>query len=317
MLKTRSSDSWDTKPGKFDTMNFQWMFESSTEQGIPDLQPTDFIPECLAAWNMPRHRQHAAETGGAIHFYLDDYRFETAWSAPERLLPRVLAVGASLTPDFSVWRDIPRASQIWNTYRSRWCGAFWQWNGVEVIPTVGWGAPDTYDFCFDGIPENSVVSVSDVGMKNIELDKALFRQGMRELIDRKRPKAILAYGQLRYCDSLDLPDVREYPTYWDRRRKQISEWESAEEGSEQDGKALLRLDSAQSECLEDHQVQVAALGAARAPLAEAQVRLGQAQAASKVATEEFHPVAAVLQIPTSLTHSQLNQSLQDNQFEHG
>lgn len=220
-----------------------------------------------------------------MHFYLDDYRFETAWSAPERLLPRVLAVGAALTPDFSVWRDIPRASQIWNTYRSRWCGAYWQSNGVEVIPTVGWGAPDTYDFCFDGIPEGSVVSVTDMGMRNSDVDKALFRLGMRELIARKHPRLILAYGRLRYCDSLDLPDVREYQTYWDRRRKQISEWENEEALSEEAADLLLTspreplecLDKAQSVCQaglltqesEDTAVQVAG----KQPRAKAQAQL--------------------------------------------
>lgn len=231
MFKTRSSDNWNTQPGKFDTLNLRMRFPSSNTYGLPDLQPTDFVPSCLAAWNMPRHREYAALSGGALHFYLDDYRFENAWFSPERLLPRVLAVGAALTPDFSVWRDIPRATQIWNTYRSRWCGAYWQSHGVHVIPTVGWGAPDTFDFCFDGIPENSVVSISDVGMREVELDKYLFRLGVEEMIARTRPKLIVAYGRLRYCDSLDLPEVREYSTFWDRRRKQI-EWESEEEPSE-------------------------------------------------------------------------------------
>jgi hypothetical protein len=228
-LKTRTSDNWDCHPGKFDVLNLRMTFESSSDFGFPDLQPTEFVPSCLAAWNMPRHRAHAADSGGALHFFLDDYRFETAWSAPERLLPRVAEVGAALTPDFSVWRDIPQAAQVWNTYRSRWCGAFWQACGVEVIPTVGWGAPDTFDFCFDGIPSDSVVAISDVGMKNSELDKALFREGLRELIRRTSPRLLLSYGRLRYCDSLDLPEVREYPTYWDRRRKQISEWENEAE----------------------------------------------------------------------------------------
>lgn len=234
MFSTRTSDNWADKPGKFDVMNFSRVFESSTDYGIPDLQPTDFVPSCLAAWNMPRHRDHAAVSGGALHFFLDDYRFESAWSAPERLLPRVLTVGASLTPDFSLWRDVPRASQIWNTYRSRWCGAFWQENGVEVIPTACWGAPDTFDFCFDGIPAGSTVAVSSVGIRS-DLEQALFRTGLRELIRRTQPKLLLSYGELRFCDSLDLPDVREYPTYWDRRRKQLK-WEDADspERPEQD-----------------------------------------------------------------------------------
>jgi hypothetical protein len=240
MFETRTSENWVDKPGKFDVLNLRDRFPSTNLYGLPDLQPTDFVPTSLAAWNMPRHREYAASTGGALHFYLDDYRFETLWSSPERLLPRVLAVGAALTPDFSVWRDIPRATQIWNTYRSRWVGAFWQSHGVEVIPTVGWGAPDTYDFCFDGIPAGSTVSVSSVGVQNNELAKALFRQGLRELISRTRPGLLLCYGQLRFCDSLDLPDVREYPTYWDRRRKQISEWAEEEDQPALEAAAVVR-----------------------------------------------------------------------------
>lgn len=221
MFRTRSSEFWNSQPGKFDVLNLRKLFPSSTESGIPDLQPTSFVPTSLAAWNAPRQREHAGKTGGALHFFLDDYRFETAWSAPERLLPRVLAVGASLTPDFSLWRDMPRAAQVWNTYRSRWCGAFWQSEGVEVIPTACWSTPDTFDFCFTGIPAGSVVAISSIGIRSSRLDQELFRTGLEELVVRTQPKTLLAYGKLRFCDSLDLPDVREYPTFWDRRRKQI------------------------------------------------------------------------------------------------
>lgn len=292
MFSTRTSDRWESQPGKFDTMNFSWVFESSNEYGLPDIQPTDFVPTCLAAWNMPRHRDHAAETGGALHFFLDDYRFETAWSSPERLLPRATAVGAALTPDFSVWRDIPRAAQIWNTYRSRWVGAFWQMHGIEVITTAGWGSHDTYDFCFEGIPHGSIVAVSDVGMKNERADKQLFRDGMQELIFRTEPRLILSYGRLRFCDSLNLPDVREYPTYWDRRRKQLKTWESAEEGLEYPPEAIQTtacsaLDAAVSERLSASAglvapaVAEAAAGAQRDPRAPApEVSPGAAAAAA-------------------------------------
>jgi len=218
---TRTSEFWNTQPGKFDVLNLRKIFPSSSVNDIPDLQPSNFVPTNLAAWNMPRHRDYAATSGGAIHFFLDDYRFETAWSAPERLLHRVLAVGASLTPDFSLWRDMPRAAQVWNVYRARWCGAYWQSNGVEVIPTACWGATDTYDFCFDGIPFESTVAVSSMGIKASKEDQALFRAGITELISRTQPRLLLAYGQLRFCDDIDLPEVREYPTFWDRRRRRV------------------------------------------------------------------------------------------------
>ncbi len=232
MFGTRTSAYWASTPGKFDVLNLRMTFPSSNEHGIPDIQPTNFIPENLAAWNMHRHRDYAALTGGALHFFLDDYRFETAWSAPERLLPRVQAVGAALTPDFSLWRDMPRATQVFNTYRKNWCGAYWQANGINVIPTACWGAADTYDFCYEGIPSQATVAVSAIGIRSNEIDKTLFRDGLQELVRRTDPKLLLSYGQLRFCDDLDLPEVREYPTFWDRRRKQVAEtWEAEVDGA--------------------------------------------------------------------------------------
>ncbi|AEL17833.1 nuclease [Mycobacterium phage Trixie] len=226
MHGTRSSAYWASQPGKFDVLNLRMTFESSSASQIPDLKPSGFVPENLAAWNMPRHREYAAVSGGALHFFLDDYRFETVWSSPERLLDRVKAVGAALTPDFSLWTNMPRPAQLWNVYRSRWCGAYWQSNGIEVIPTACWATPDTFDFCFDGIPEGATVAISSMGIRSSKVDQALFRAGLQELLDRKHPQLLLAYGRLRYCDDITLPQVREYPTYWDRRRKQVeSRWE--------------------------------------------------------------------------------------------
>lgn len=221
MFGTRRSAHWDTQPGKFDVLNLRMVFPSSSTSGIPDIARSDFIPDTLAAWNMPRHREYAGQFGGALHFFLDDYRFETAWSSPERLLPRVKAVGATLTPDFSLWRDMPRPAQVWNVYRNRWCGAYWQSEGVEVIPTACWGTSDTFDFCFDGIPSGSTVAISSMGIRSSVLDIELFRDGVKELISRTQPQRVLAYGQLRFCDDIDLPDVREYPTFWDRRRRRV------------------------------------------------------------------------------------------------
>lgn len=221
MFGTRSNANWETQPGKFDVLNLRMTFPSMNMFDIPELRSEDFVPFNLAAWNNPRQRDYAAISGGALHFFLDDYRFETVWASPERLLPRVMSVGAALTPDFSLWRGMPRAAQIWNVYRSRWCGAYWQSQGVKVIPTACWGTPDTFDFCFEGIPSGSVVAISSMGIRSNEIDRQLFRAGVEELIRRTDPKLLLAYGQLRFCDGIDLPDVREYPTFWDRRRKQV------------------------------------------------------------------------------------------------
>ena len=87
---------------------------------------------------------------------------------------------------------MPVALKIYNTFRSRWCGAYLQAKGIKVIPTVAWGEPDTFRFCFDGIAEGSVVAVSTLGVRK---EKTLFMQGYNELLRKIKPEAVICYGE--------------------------------------------------------------------------------------------------------------------------
>jgi hypothetical protein len=214
---TRSSE-WAGKIGNaMDPLNMRFLWPRTGKYGIPCLEPTDFTPTMLAAWHDPHGRQDAADTGGAVHFFLDDYRFEPVWKNPEKYLPRVQDVGAALTPDFSIWRDMPYAIQIWQTYRARWLGAFWQHHGIKVIPTVSWGEPDTYDFCFEGLPQQGTLAISTVGVTD-PTARELFQAGATELIARTEPTQLVCYGPApEYLNVVAV--VREYPTFWQQRRK--------------------------------------------------------------------------------------------------
>lgn len=216
-METRSSAEWSVRPGRFDVLNMSSLFPSHGHNGIPTLAPTQTIPTLLAEWHMPRRREAAARHNGALHFFLDDYRFETTFSSPARALQRALSVGCALSPDFSVWRDAPRAAQLWNVYRSCWVGAYWQAHGVDVIPTAQWAGEDSFDFCFEGLPQGSVVAVSSVGVRG--RDAGLFRSGLEQLIARTQPTTILTYGPLRHTPNIPLPPIIEYPTMWQRQRK--------------------------------------------------------------------------------------------------
>ena len=87
------------------------------------------------------------------HFYLDDYQFERVWNDPDRYVPILKRFKAVLAPDFSLYTDFPRAVQIFNHYRKMWCAAYWQERGINVIPTICWSTPDSFEWCFDGIPK--------------------------------------------------------------------------------------------------------------------------------------------------------------------
>lgn len=69
-------------------------------------------------------------------------------------------------------------------------------NGVNVIPTISWSTPDSFEWCFDGEPKGGVVAVSSVGAANIREKKELFLAGYNEMIARLRPKVILFMGKV-------------------------------------------------------------------------------------------------------------------------
>lgn len=127
-----------------------------------------------------------------VHFFLDDYKFEVMWKDPSPRIDRLKAHKAVLSPNFSVYTEMPVAMKIYNTFRSRWCGAFLQANGIKVIPTLAWGGPETFWFCFDGIEQNSIVAVSTVGVRT---EKDLFLQGYNEMFRRLKPAKIICYGK--------------------------------------------------------------------------------------------------------------------------
>lgn len=130
-------------------------------------------------------------TDSFVHFFLDDYKFEAIWKEPEPRLQKLGQYKGVLSPQFSTYYTMPQPLQIYNTFRSRWCGAYLQSNGLTVIPTVSWGLPQSYWYCFDGIEKGSVVAVSTLGVKK---EKDFFLQGYREMLRRIEPEAIICYA---------------------------------------------------------------------------------------------------------------------------
>ena len=100
-----------------------------------------------------------------------------------------------MTPDYSCYLDMNRNQQIYNVYRSRLIGAWCQQNGIKVVPTVTWGASDTYDFAFSGVEKGCAVAVSTVGITRRPLPRHLFKRGMAELIRRIEPECIYIHGK--------------------------------------------------------------------------------------------------------------------------
>lgn len=158
---------------------------------MPTLERIDYVPDDLVGFNYVLNSDRY-ESG--VHFYIDDYQFERIWASPQMYVDKLAQFDCILTPDFSLYMDMPMAMKIWNVYRSRLIGQIYQDRGLRVIPTVSWAEPETFTFCFDGIPSNSTISVSTIGVKRSKEATKIWTQGMDEAMKRLKPKNVLVYG---------------------------------------------------------------------------------------------------------------------------
>lgn len=158
---------------------------------MPIIENNNYIPSNLIGFN---YAKTSKEKNVGIHFYLDDYQFERLWNRPEDYIEILKQYECILSPDFSLYMDMPMPMKIWNIYRSRLIGQYYQSQGIKVIPTLSWAEEETFQFCFEGIPQGSIVSISTIGVKKNKEALKIWKQGVDELIKRIKPSTILIYG---------------------------------------------------------------------------------------------------------------------------
>lgn len=126
-----------------------------------------------------------------VHFFVDDFRFETVYNHPEKALVRYGKYRFLLTPDYSLYADMDPWRQIESVGKARWVGAKWQAEGKIVIPTISWGLARSFEFCFDGIQKNSIIAIGMIGCKRNKND---FLKGYYQMLCRIEPEAIICFG---------------------------------------------------------------------------------------------------------------------------
>ncbi len=147
-----------------------------------------------------------------VHFYEDDYRFngprEGILAKPYETLKMLRHFDGAITPDFSTYADFPDPFKRINTFLMRAYGRWLGVNGIPIINNVRWGTIETWEYCFDGIPYNSMVAIGTVasGLRHLE-NRPLFEEGLYEMVRLLNPPAIIVYGSSNY-------------TFFDRLREQ-------------------------------------------------------------------------------------------------
>ncbi len=191
------------------------IFQGTGPYDIPKLRPTFCDCENWISFNYAKGCEEPSIHG--IHFFIDDYQFNRVWAQPDVYTPMLKKFSAVCTPDFSTFTDFPKAIQIYNHYRKHWLGAYWQSNGLAVIPTISWSNHDSFKWCFDGEPVGSCVAVSSVGTQVHPDSRDLFMDGYMEMVKRLRPKQIIMYGKVpdeRRVNNIELIEIKAFQQKW-------------------------------------------------------------------------------------------------------
>lgn len=167
-------------------------YDVAGDYDIPIIRPEyDFHSVKWIPFNKSKTTQKRKGVG--IHHFIDDYQFVREWKNIDAYVDLFRQFDYVMSPDFSMYTDFPKALQMYNHFRKHWIGAYLQEKGVHVIPTISWSTPDSFDWCFDGEPRESVVAVSSVGCNRV-LDK--FVEGYNAMIQALNPSTIIFYGKI-------------------------------------------------------------------------------------------------------------------------
>lgn len=201
----------------------------NNKYGIPEIDKIDIVG--IDFVRFCDHKKTENKSDKIAHFFYDDYKFIAFWNNPDKPLDILRQYRAVVAPDFSVYTDMPKALQILACYRRQWLGRYWADSGINIIPDVIWGDEESYKFCFDGLPKNSSVCISSLGVRrdpewNGKKD-SLFMNGYNEMIKRISPTAVMCYGKPPKEIENDIIVI---PTYYDENRKRLDEIKRIGEG---------------------------------------------------------------------------------------
>lgn len=132
----------------------------------------------------------------AIDFYMHDVTFKQVLTSTSKYLDQLSRYTAVISPDCSLYRDMPLCLQITNTYMSRAVGFYLQKHGVYVIPNVRWGDERSFEFCFQRLPTNDIVCISTHGCIRGAENKYYFKLGLEEMLKILKPKVVLVHGTM-------------------------------------------------------------------------------------------------------------------------
>lgn len=169
---------------------------------IPTIhRPAEYIiPTGLVPFSC---RKRIAEPGSFLIFYEHDLKFADVLASTDCYFDDFAAFAGIVSPDCSLYRDMPLCLQIANIYMNRAIGCYLQTHGYYVIPNIRWGDERTYTtsvlpekVAFLGVEKHSIVCIGTYGCIQGEKNRHHFRTGLIAMLETLEPDIVLVYGPM-------------------------------------------------------------------------------------------------------------------------
>lgn len=203
---------WTNNP-KIDTFRL-WYTDEATLVGthkLPLLTKQHLVPSNIRSWSERSHIKDLSKHW--IDFFIDDYRFEGLWNAfvhcirlddPTienfwRRMDSYMSVlhraAGVISTDYSMLPEMLPDQRNWNCAKNRITAYYLEKSGVPTIPVATWCSADDFDWCFDGLPEDSTIAISTNGCLSTPQGVKTLFEGAAELERQKQPWLVVICGR--------------------------------------------------------------------------------------------------------------------------
>lgn len=185
---------------------------------LPQIEPTQAVPQNVISFH-ERKRISNPETCW-VDFFVDDARYENFWNHPEVSFSSLKRFAGVITTDYSMLPEMLPGQKIWNCTRNRVMAYYLQQQGINIIPTASWCTEDDFEWCFDGLPENSSIAITTNGCMSSPYGRRMLLTGVEELQRQKSPSHLIVCG--RPLAELDgFHNMVYYPSFSQRWKERI------------------------------------------------------------------------------------------------
>lgn len=139
-----------------------------------------------------------------VVFYEPDTKFARILHNPKRYIEPLKKFTCVVGPDFSQKIGMNEFVCYSNNWWNKALTAFYQSQGVFMIPNVTWSGPTSYAYAFSGIPKHSVIAINCTGIKGNHAAMYLWRKGYEEALRVLEPILIIRYGDKMPGESEDI-----------------------------------------------------------------------------------------------------------------